>query len=418
MAGTYTMTGYLYNADGIRVSKGTITSWSCDPATSGFFATNDYILGQGNEQMSESTMNGDGSTLVWEHTNVWAGGRIIATYAQDNIAGQGQNSLLHFYLDDPLGSRRVQTDYAGVVEKTCQSLPFGDGETCLTTPTEHLFTGKERDTESGNDYFGARYYSSALGRFMTPDWSAKVEPVPYAKLDDPQSLNLYAYVLNNPLALVDLDGHVSCQEAPSLCAAVRDSVSSGGSIQDGWANYNQAQLSNAFAGAVQNAGGGGPDNGQRTVASSSFSLYLGNQMVNGHFSVDQGKTGYGASIDATPGNCDQCRWAQVVTRTGPGDRGGPFTDRGKGDTGPDYIAGSSTFDDRPFTWGNTPGTFTAVAVLGNIDQARKTFQSIGAFTWGYGMNSKGNVYPKYPSGTTSAQAINVLRKDSPAWNIH
>ena len=53
----------------------------------------------------------------------------------------------------------------------------------------------------------ARYYSSAMGRFMSPDWSAKAEPVPYAKLDDPQSLNLNAYVRNNPLTRVDLDGH-------------------------------------------------------------------------------------------------------------------------------------------------------------------------------------------------------------------
>jgi hypothetical protein len=42
---------------------------------------------------------------------------------------------------------------------------------------------------------------------MSPDWSAKVEPVPYAKLDDPQSLNLYLYMLNNPLSGVDADGH-------------------------------------------------------------------------------------------------------------------------------------------------------------------------------------------------------------------
>jgi len=68
-------------------------------------------------------------------------------------------------------------------------------------------TGKERDAESGNDYFGARYYSSAMGRFMSPDWSAKEDPVPYAELDDPQSLNLYAYVQNNPLIRFDKDGH-------------------------------------------------------------------------------------------------------------------------------------------------------------------------------------------------------------------
>ncbi len=69
------------------------------------------------------------------------------------------------------------------------------------------YTGKERDTESGLDYFGARYYASSMGRMMSPDWSAKAEPVPYAKLDNPQSLNLYSYVLNNPLRFVDADGH-------------------------------------------------------------------------------------------------------------------------------------------------------------------------------------------------------------------
>lgn len=51
---------------------------------------------------------------------------------------------------------RAQTDYAGVLEQTCSSLPFGDGLSCTGStqyPTEHHFTGKERDIESGNDYF-------------------------------------------------------------------------------------------------------------------------------------------------------------------------------------------------------------------------------------------------------------------------
>jgi len=70
-----------------------------------------------------------------------------------------------------------------------------------------FYTGKERDQESGNDYFGARYYAENDARFMSPDWSAKVEPVPYAKLGDPQSLNLYGYMLDSPLDGVDQDGH-------------------------------------------------------------------------------------------------------------------------------------------------------------------------------------------------------------------
>lgn len=68
-------------------------------------------------------------------------------------------------------------------------------------------TGKERDAESGNYYFDARYYSSAMGRFMSPDWSAQEQPVPYATLDNPQTLNLYSYMRNNPLGGTDPDGH-------------------------------------------------------------------------------------------------------------------------------------------------------------------------------------------------------------------
>ncbi len=69
------------------------------------------------------------------------------------------------------------------------------------------FTGKERDSGSGNDYFGARYYASSMGRWLSPDWSAKIMPVPYVKLDNPQTLNLYAYVGSNPLTRTDPTCH-------------------------------------------------------------------------------------------------------------------------------------------------------------------------------------------------------------------
>ena len=68
-------------------------------------------------------------------------------------------------------------------------------------------TGKERDSETGLDYFGARFYGSNMGRFLTPDWSAAPMPVPYADLNDPQSLNLYGYVRNNPINRTDPNGH-------------------------------------------------------------------------------------------------------------------------------------------------------------------------------------------------------------------
>jgi RHS repeat-associated protein len=65
----------------------------------------------------------------------------------------------------------------------------------------HKFTGKERDSESRLDYFGARYYSWAQGRLNSPD-----APFADQNPEDPQSWNLYAYVRNNPLAYFDPSG--------------------------------------------------------------------------------------------------------------------------------------------------------------------------------------------------------------------
>jgi RHS repeat-associated protein len=64
------------------------------------------------------------------------------------------------------------------------------------------FTGKERDAESGNDYFGARYYASSMGRFLSPD-PLYIE---MHRLADPQQLNLYMYGRNNPLSITDPTG--------------------------------------------------------------------------------------------------------------------------------------------------------------------------------------------------------------------
>ena len=115
---------------------------------------------------------------------------------------------------------------AGVRTTTCLNLPFGDALTCngSANPAGYHFTGNEHDAETGLDYFGARYYASTMGRFMSPDWSAKVAPVPYAKLRDPQTLNLYAYVGNNPLFRTDPTGHYVCSGSKANCNLVKDAI--------------------------------------------------------------------------------------------------------------------------------------------------------------------------------------------------
>jgi RHS repeat-associated protein len=249
--GFTSMTQYLYDADGTRVAKGTITNWSagCDTTQNGFTMTASYILGPGNEQLAELSWSGGVPTPV--HTNVWAGGQLTATYSYDDPINYPAG-ILYFPLTDWLGTRRMLADQYGNLAQTCDSLPFGDGESCPATPTEHLFTGKERDTESGNDYFGARYYSSAMGRFMSPDWSAKEEPVPYAKLDDPQTLNLYDYLRNNPLGGVDADGHDwmdALQYASGVAQGVESSLT-GGLVGSPRASDSAASLSGQLTGSL------------------------------------------------------------------------------------------------------------------------------------------------------------------------
>ena len=119
---------------------------------------------------------------------------------------------------DPLGSTRVVTAEDQSVLSRHDYLPFGEeigaplgnrdqasgvtGYTASRTDgPAQKFTGKERDTESGLDYFGARYFSGAGGRFTSAD-----APFADQRAADPQSWNRYSYVRNNPLAMIDPDG--------------------------------------------------------------------------------------------------------------------------------------------------------------------------------------------------------------------
>ena len=133
-----------------------------------------------------------------------------------------------FLTADHLGSTRLVTDgVTGVAKARFDYAPFGEEVTAdfrsgnvlyprslypqaVGKGPDQKFTGKERDAETGLDYFGARYYGGAQGRFTSPDYTADGSdpvPIPGADLDNPQSLNLYSYVRNNPTVNIDEDGH-------------------------------------------------------------------------------------------------------------------------------------------------------------------------------------------------------------------
>jgi len=109
---------------------------------------------------------------------------------------------------DHLGTARVVTNASGTVLDDSDFYPFGGERPYLSSSGNiYKFESKERDAETGNDEFGARFYASRTGHFLSVDWSAVPVPVPYANLSNPQTLNLYSFVADNPETFADLDGH-------------------------------------------------------------------------------------------------------------------------------------------------------------------------------------------------------------------
>jgi RHS repeat-associated protein len=118
------------------------------------------------------------------------------------VGAAGQTEQIEYYHVDAVGSVRAVTDVHGNVLRRHDYYPFGE-EAAPTAAEDPLrFAGKERDVETGLDYFGARYYASRTGRFTTVDPALDIE----AALVDPQRWNRYAYALNNPLKFTDPDG--------------------------------------------------------------------------------------------------------------------------------------------------------------------------------------------------------------------
>jgi RHS repeat-associated protein len=172
---------YVYDYAGNRVRK-TANGVSVD-----------YIYDLAGRAVTEVSVPGSGAG-TWNRTEIFADGKHLATY------GGGATGTTYFDHSDWLGTERARTNVSATVVERCTSLPFGDNLSCTGTDTSPLhFTGKDRDSESGLDHFEFRKFSSAMGRFMSPDPAGMMA----ADIGSPQTLNRYAYVLNNPLSFTD-----------------------------------------------------------------------------------------------------------------------------------------------------------------------------------------------------------------------
>jgi RHS repeat-associated protein len=219
-AGTNGSNSFAYNADGRRVRRvnGSTTTLQ--------------VFGIGGELLAEYTVSAPVTTPTKEYG--YRGGQLL-------ITAEGSN--LKWLVTDHLGTARLVLDKSGRLTDDVSTptifegvirhdyLPFGEEVSAgvghrsaangyVADGVRQKFGSKERDAETGLDYFEARYYSSVQGRFTSPDEftggpdelfdfaeAASDNPTFYADLDDPQSLNKYQYCYNNPLGFTDLDGH-------------------------------------------------------------------------------------------------------------------------------------------------------------------------------------------------------------------
>jgi RHS repeat-associated protein len=186
---------YTYDGDGNRVKKSNGT------------------LYWGNGPLAESDLSG--SSTSWKEYVFFGGNRLARRDAS--------NSSVHYFFDDHLGSTSVVTNSTGAtLEEDLDYYPYG-GIASGTSSDHYLFTGKERDSESGLDYFGARYDASSLGRFMSPD-PGNLSAIFH--MNDPQSWNGYAYARNNPVTYTDPSGldYTICDITGKKCGHLDDST--------------------------------------------------------------------------------------------------------------------------------------------------------------------------------------------------
>jgi len=213
--GTATTTGgYVYDSEGRRVKKTTSDNLR-------------MVYNSSGQLLAEYDLSGSATVPTKEY--VYGVNGLLATI-------DSTNGTL-YTTSDHLGSPRVVTDSNKNPVERHDYVPFGEeiptsfGNRNTITGygvdiLRQKFTSKERDTETGLDFFDARYYASVQGRFTS------VDPIYFQArmVKDPQSFNLYTYARNNPLVVVDPDGQSirllgkNIQEAEQALDALKQAV--------------------------------------------------------------------------------------------------------------------------------------------------------------------------------------------------
>jgi RHS repeat-associated protein len=258
------LSGYGYDAAGNTTHDATSgLNYSYDQenriAGAGGFA---YTYDDDGNRVEKS--NGSTGTLYWYMSpGIVAESDLSGNLQSEYVFFDGERvarkdfpgNAVSYYFSDHLKTTDIVTDAQGTIKNESDFYPWGGELQFLANDSNHYkLTGKERDAETQLDYFGARYYSNGLGRFITPDWAAKATAVPYADFADPQSLNLYSYVRNVPTTRYDADGHIALADDAVVAILVAGTFAV--IAVDIYVSQpdNARNLSNALSGAASRIG--------------------------------------------------------------------------------------------------------------------------------------------------------------------
>src|SRR6266571_4199862 len=210
-------TSYTYDGNGNQTSDGT-NCYHYNDANQLDKVTNcsngqtiaEYVYDyQGNRMVKRNFTNGTLNNTVTSWSDSSETKKIASTGATENtsyyfannelIAKKNPDGTMNYVHNDHLGSASVITDASGnVVENTTYD-PWGEIKSG-GTKSKFLYTGQENDPETGLDYYNARYYNAHIRHFTQPDTFT-------SNIYDPQDLNEYSYVKNNPIRYTDPSGH-------------------------------------------------------------------------------------------------------------------------------------------------------------------------------------------------------------------
>jgi RHS repeat-associated protein len=176
----------------------------------------DYVYDYSDTRKKKTVSDAEGSAseavYVDKYSEIREGRLVKYVYAGNSRAARIEDGKKYFYLHDHLGSTSFTLSDKGAVTEQLVNYPYGNPRVekkagAGLSLADYKFTGKERDIESGLQYFEARYLCSHIGRFITLDFLITFNSNKHILI--PQTFNPYQYGSNNPIRYIDPDGNLS-----------------------------------------------------------------------------------------------------------------------------------------------------------------------------------------------------------------